>query len=207
MTWITQTGFVWALAAMLAYGAVHSLLAAHFIKQWAEARLGARYHQFYRAFFNIVAGVLLTLLAALALCLPDQVLYTIPYPWFIITIVTQLLTIVGLLAGLQQTGAGSFLGVAQVLRQEPADTPARLVTDGLYRWVRHPIYTATLLLIWLLPVMTANMLGLAIGATVYILVGARLEERKLEAEFGDAYRDYKRRTPMLIPGLILVVPK
>jgi len=117
--------------------------------------------------------------------------------------VTQLLTIVGLRVGLQQTGAGSFLGVAQVLRQESADTPPRLVTDGLYRWVRHPIYTASLLLIWLLPVMTANMLGLAIGATVYILVGARLEERKLVTEFGDAYREYKRRTPMLIPGLTL----
>lgn len=40
-----------------------------------------------------------------------------------------------------------------------------------------------------------------IAATVYIVVGAFYEERKLEREFGAAYSEYKSKTPMLIPGL------
>jgi protein-S-isoprenylcysteine O-methyltransferase Ste14 len=71
----------------------------------------------------------------------------------------------------------------------------------LYRWVRHPLYTAGLLFIWLTPIMTLNTLVVFIAATVYILVGAFFEERKLEREFGQAYREYKAATPMLIPGL------
>jgi protein-S-isoprenylcysteine O-methyltransferase Ste14 len=71
----------------------------------------------------------------------------------------------------------------------------------MYRWVRHPLYTAGLLIIWLFPIMTCNLLALNIGMTLYILLGAVLEERKLEREFGEAYAQYKSRTPMLIPFL------
>jgi methanethiol S-methyltransferase len=71
----------------------------------------------------------------------------------------------------------------------------------LYRWVRHPLYTAGLLFIWLTPVMTQNTLVVIIAASVYIVVGAFYEERKLEREFGAAYSEYKSKTPMLIPGL------
>jgi protein-S-isoprenylcysteine O-methyltransferase Ste14 len=40
---------------------------------------------------------------------------------------------------------------------------------------------------------------LYIGATLYIIIGAYFEERKLLRDFGDAYAGYKRKTPMLIP--------
>jgi protein-S-isoprenylcysteine O-methyltransferase Ste14 len=69
--------------------------------------------------------------------------------------------------------------------------------------VRHPIYTAGLLFIWLMPVMTWNLLALNLGLSVYIVAGAIFEERKLLMEFGPGYAEYKRKTPMLIPGLNL----
>lgn len=41
---------------------------------------------------------------------------------------------------------------------------------------------------------------LSAGAiTSYLLLGSRLEESKLIAEYGDAYRDYRRRVPALFP--------
>ena len=49
------------------------------------------------------------------------------------------------------------------------------------------------------PLLTWNLLALNLGATIYILAGAWLEERKLLAEFGEAYADYRRRTPFIIP--------
>jgi protein-S-isoprenylcysteine O-methyltransferase Ste14 len=53
----------------------------------------------------------------------------------------------------------------------------------------------------LTPVMSLNSLVVVIGSTIYIIVGAFYEERKLAREFGAAYVNYKASTPMLIPGL------
>jgi protein-S-isoprenylcysteine O-methyltransferase Ste14 len=76
-----------------------------------------------------------------------------------------------------------------------------MVTGGFYKYARHPLYTAGLIFIWLLPSMTCNLLALNIGLTVYLFVGAYFEERKLLLEFGEAYAEYRRRTPMFVPFL------
>ena len=71
---------------------------------------------------------------------------------------------------------------------------------GPYRWVRHPLYTGGLLLIWLTPVLTLNLLTLFVMLTIYLIVGARLEEQRLIHEFGAEYQEYQQRVPMLIPS-------
>jgi protein-S-isoprenylcysteine O-methyltransferase Ste14 len=67
--------------------------------------------------------------------------------------------------------------------------------------VRHPLYTAGLVFIWLAPVMTWNSLVFNLGLSLYLVIGALFEERKLVHQYGQAYLDYKSRTPMLIPGI------
>jgi methanethiol S-methyltransferase len=114
----------------------------------------------------------------------------------------QLSAVIFLYLGLRQTGITSFIGLRQLLLPEDM-TPPRLVTGGLYRFVRHPLYTAGLVFIWLIPIMTWNLLALIIGLSAYIIIGAYFEERKLLLDFGDAYADYRRHTPMLIPGMRL----
>jgi protein-S-isoprenylcysteine O-methyltransferase Ste14 len=52
----------------------------------------------------------------------------------------------------------------------------------------------------LAPLMSWNVLAFNLGITLYILVGILFEERKLLAEFGQLYADYRRRVPMLLPG-------
>jgi protein-S-isoprenylcysteine O-methyltransferase Ste14 len=71
---------------------------------------------------------------------------------------------------------------------------------ALYRVVRHPIYLGWLLVLWASPVMTVTHLVAALGLTLYILVGARLEERDLVRELR-CYRQYQRKVPMLLPSL------
>ncbi|MFN7037866.1 MAG: methyltransferase family protein, partial [Bellilinea sp.] len=74
-------------------------------------------------------------------------------------------------------------------------------TWGLYRWVRHPLYTCSLLFLWLMPVMSWNLLALNLGVTLYFIIGSRFEEDKLLDEFGEAYAEYRRRTPAFLPRL------
>lgn len=79
-----------------------------------------------------------------------------------------------------------------------------LVTSGIYRHVRHPMYTAfwTMALgqALLLPNLVAGLAGLVGFGTLYFLrVGP--EEAMMESTFGDAWRDYRARTARLIPGI------
>ncbi len=103
-----------------------------------------------------------------------------------------------LLFSLLQTDVLSFAGVRQLFEAEKSGA---LITSGIYARVRHPLYTFGLLMIWLSPVVSWNSLLVYVSFTLYIFIGIFFEERKLLREFGQAYADYKSRTPMLIPSL------
>ena len=70
---------------------------------------------------------------------------------------------------------------------------------GTYQWVRHPLYFFSLLMIWAQVSVTTDRLLFNGLWTVWIIIGTFLEERDLIASFGDAYRNYQRNVPMLIP--------
>ena len=78
----------------------------------------------------------------------------------------------------------------------------RLVTDGIYRHVRHPMYSAFWLLALaqalLLPNWIAGLAGIVGFGTLFAL-RLRPEERMMEAAFGDEYRTYAARTWRIIP--------
>lgn len=81
-------------------------------------------------------------------------------------------------------------------RQQPR---LAFVVRGPYRWVRHPLYFSILLLFWCCPDVTLDRLLFNVLWTGWIWMGTRLEEADLKSEFGDAYRQYRRSVPMLIP--------
>jgi len=91
-----------------------------------------------------------------------------------------------------------FRPVLYRLRGKTLPAP-RLIVRGSYRWVRHPIYLFSILMIWSTPDLTADRLLFNTLWTAWILVGALLEERDLTAELGEAYRKYQREVPMLVP--------
>jgi protein-S-isoprenylcysteine O-methyltransferase Ste14 len=184
------------IAAVALYGALHSALASHTAKDLVRTRLGASATRAYRLLFNILAGVTLLPVMAVVAFNPGSALYRVAWPWAGVLLLGQATAVVLLLLGLRQTDVWHFLG----LRQLGAGSRAsRLVVSGLYQWVRHPLYTAGLILLWLTPIMTSSLLAFNVGMTIYIWVGSRFEERRLEREFGQAYRDYRQHVPALIP--------
>jgi protein-S-isoprenylcysteine O-methyltransferase Ste14 len=196
---MNQTAFWWILFAWVLYGALHSLLASASAKTLAERWLGQRVSRYYCLIYNIVVTLTLLPLLALVVLSPDLEISRITFPWLALTLLVEGVSVLGLLAGVLQTGALRFLGLAQITGSPDFGGPSKLEIRGLYRYVRHPLYLFGLLIIWLLPLMTWNILAFNLGATIYILVGIQFEERRLLKEFGQAYADYQRRVPMLIP--------
>ena len=78
-----------------------------------------------------------------------------------------------------------------------------LVTDGPYRWVRHPLYTVGTSFFMSLGIVTANwFVGLAsLVVLVMLLIRLPKEEEKLIERFGDEYRAYMERTGRLLPRI------
>ncbi len=80
----------------------------------------------------------------------------------------------------------------------------QLVVEGVYRWIRHPMYSSFLLYGAAQALLLANWIaGPSFLIAAMLLTAARLgtEERTMAAEFGEAYREYARRTKRMIPGV------
>jgi protein-S-isoprenylcysteine O-methyltransferase Ste14 len=180
------------LLALALWGLIHSVLASHFAKDMIKLP------RFYRLAYNLFAGVSFLPVMYLVAVLPNVPLYQVPAPWSYVMLGVQGLSALLLIVALLQTDTLSFIGIRQLFEEEK---PGQLVTRGLYKLVRHPLYTFSLLFIWASPNMSQNSLVFYLGVTLYVFIGAYFEERKLLRDFGEAYADYKRRTSFLIPGL------
>ena len=78
---------------------------------------------------------------------------------------------------------------------------ATLVTSGPYRLIRHPMYSAALILTFAAALFAANVIVFVGGILMFTLLAARsqVEERRLVEKFGDAYRAYQSRTGRFLP--------
>lgn len=189
---------VWLIPAVVLWGIIHSSMASLAFKGLLRRILGAGFMRFYRLLYNSFSAVSLAPILYLMAALPNQDLYRIPAPWSVLMLAGQGISTLLLFITVLQTDILSFIGLRQVIEEEK---PGRLVTGGFYRAMRHPLYTFGLLVLWLSPAVTINSFIVYVSLTLYILVGAYFEERKLLREFGRQYADYRSVTPMIVPRL------
>jgi protein-S-isoprenylcysteine O-methyltransferase Ste14 len=190
---------VYIILATVVYAALHSGLATLGIKARTRKMFGPNTDRWYRLAYNLFGGVSFLPILVLLAVLPDKVLYRVSMPWLVFTSFGQLLGVTIIVVGIWQADAWTFLGVRQISGNEDLSENQALIVHGLYKWVRHPLYTGGLLLIWFTPVMSVNLLTLFVCLTIYLVIGARFEEGRLIHEFGQEYEKYQRRVPMLIP--------
>jgi protein-S-isoprenylcysteine O-methyltransferase Ste14 len=98
-------------------------------------------------------------------------------------------------------GSIDFFGVEPIIANIKGTKTIAIpfIVRGPYRWVRHPLYLAMLLLIWSCPDVSIDRLLFNILWTVWIVVATMLEERDLVDGFGEGYLDYQRKVPMVFP--------
>jgi len=85
-----------------------------------------------------------------------------------------------------------------------------LITDGIYEYLRHPLYSAHLLGGIAQMLMLHNWIAGFAYLVVIIprtLVRIRKEERMMLEKFGDEYKDYREKTGGVIPKLVIEVTK
>ena len=75
------------------------------------------------------------------------------------------------------------------------------MSDGPYAVTRHPMYTGLLTMLPGAALVWDSAITLLLAALLLVPfhIQTRLEEPLLEAHFGEAYRDYRRRVPRLLP--------
>jgi len=94
---------------------------------------------------------------------------------------------------------GSGITPTSATRQEHT-----LVTNGIYRYIRHPLYTIGSSFIVSFGLIADNWFIAAFGILAFILMAIRTpkEEANLIAKFGDEYREYMKRTGRFLPRLM-----
>jgi methanethiol S-methyltransferase len=181
---------------------MHSLLIARPVTGYLQRLLGGGF-RYYRLFYNLTAILTLLPLLLLTWQLRGGMVFAWQGYWQILRFL--LLATAGWLfwAGARRYDMGYFLGIRQIrsgtahlLLSETEEFSA----TGVFGLTRHPWYLGSLLLIWsILPGYSPADLIVSGLLSIYIVIGTFLEERKLLAEYGDAYRRYQRQVPMLLP--------
>jgi len=188
------------IISLTIYCIIHSVLADSKI-------VGKVYYSWWFRFFYVVQSlVLLVPVLYFFYIIPSEPYFTPSLP------VTNLLYILWVSAftfalfAVRSYDNTSFLGITQVLAklkgEEYVYEKPILTKKGVLAVVRHPYYSASLVLIWARPLAVKD-LYLNILLTIYFILGTINEERKLKKEFGQEYLDYMKEVPALIPFLKL----
>jgi hypothetical protein len=182
----------------LGYFLSHSLLASLGVKRWVATHI-PWLMPWYRLGFNALATLLLIPLLAMLWHLRSDPLWQWQGlgAWLVHGL--TLLALAGFVWTLRFYDGSEFFGLRQLrLGMHDVQDQERLHISPLHRHVRHPWYGLGLLLVWTQEMDPARLLS-AVLITLYLIIGSRIEERKLLVYHGAAYREYRRLVPGLIP--------
>ena len=182
---------IWATGVLFA--CIHSALAGHSCKSWCyTAGLSPRT---YRLAYVCIALFTTALWLGFVRLLPDAPLYQVDGAGRWLLHGVQLFGLWVFWRSLHPIDVAAFLG----LRPFPGDVES-FVVRGIYRTIRHPMYTGIMLILMAMPVQTLNSLNLYACIGLYFIIGSRFEEQRMRAMHPE-YADYIQRVPAFVPRL------
>jgi protein-S-isoprenylcysteine O-methyltransferase Ste14 len=183
---------------IIVFAFIHSLTAD---KSFKKRTYGFIEPGTYRFLYTVVSVI--TVLPILYLWFlgrdNSQLLYKIGFPFSLISIGMIIVGAALVLNSLIVTEPFEFLGIRGVLKIKSTEKDSGLIISGAYSITRHPLFLGGMLILWSNPAMRLVDFVVAILFSIYFVVGGTLEERKLEEEFGQDYRDYKEKVSMFVP--------
>ncbi|HHO47903.1 MAG TPA: hypothetical protein ENN06_05555 [Desulfobacteraceae bacterium] len=188
--------FLW-----IAWCVLHSLLIGRPAEKIAGRLLG-RYAGAYRFLYVLFSLATLIPLLLYQFSLPQAVLLRAGLPIRFLQHGLLIYGLVMLYQGARVYDLRFFLGITQwrSMRRNKPLPPLAFRTNGILARIRHPWYSGGIAVIWGFGEITDVFLVTRIILTVYLLVGALLEEKRLAAKLGERYIAYRRKVPMLLPG-------
>jgi methanethiol S-methyltransferase len=185
--------FFWILYCIL-----HSVLASSKVKKGFEPVLKANY-KYYRLFYTLFAFAGFVLIIYYQITISTIALFDVNTILFVIGLIVMLTGLLIMAISIKKYFM-SLSGIKTLVTEEPQTNELRI--DGVHKYVRHPLYSGTFLFIWglflLFPLLSLFIANAII--TVYTLIGIVFEEQKLLKEFGNAYSDYQKQVPKIIPS-------
>ncbi len=178
----------------LIFAIIHSALASDYIKNKAQRLLGERY-RFYRIIYTLISipAFAPAFLVWIEYSGSTPPVYSIPH-WAYPLIITVRVLALGIFAyASYQTDIFGFTGIKQTHEK------TTLITNGAYGIVRHPLYASGILLLITRMGMSQLDLIAVLCVSIYLIIGAYIEERRLLFIFGDEYRRYRQVVSMFIP--------
>jgi hypothetical protein len=205
------------IGAFILFALLHTILASFKVKSILAKRIGSAM-AFYRLAYNIISLLFLWYLYEY-LPRPEAELFDLKYPWDIIILIPQFLSLAGIIWTFRYFSLGEFLGISQIKRwlagnfigglerdlrgernsKEVFDEKLTLKIEGPYNVVRHPLYLFTIIFLILRPTMDLFYLVFLIFLIAYFYIGSFYEERKLVSAFGGQYRKYQEFVPRIFP--------
>jgi protein-S-isoprenylcysteine O-methyltransferase Ste14 len=129
-------------------------------------------------------------------------------PWSPQQVASWILMLLSILLASLGLGALRSDGQAGEQRDDPAlygfEKTTALVTSGVFRYIRHPMYTSLIALAWGAFFQDPSLIGsvVALSASFFLLLTARADEQECLQYFGEQYANYRQRTWMFIPFLL-----
>lgn len=188
--------FLYALL-WLSFGVIHSLLASNAAKGLLRPLFGRAYRLSYNLFSALHIGLIM--IGGQMWLAQNSVSFNLAAWLDVLMMLCQGLGAIVMLAALTQYDLGLFGGLKQ-LRQGEAemDEEEPLHLTGMHCFVRHPIYLGAYLFLW--GGITSEFgLQTALWGSVYLFIGTWFEERKLIAQYGQSYIDYREKVPSIFP--------
>jgi protein-S-isoprenylcysteine O-methyltransferase Ste14 len=184
----------------LMWCALHSALISITVTDYLKKTLGV-WFRFYRLFYNTVSLLTLIPLVYYSSSLQGTPVFRWEGGLVMVKYALFVASVTLFIAGGKHYSMAELLGIRQIKTGRANRALSEydtFDTSGILKVIRHPWYTAGILIVWSQDISLLTLL-INIVISTYFVIGAHLEERKLLREFGTRYREYQKQVSMFIP--------